>query len=151
MEARKELLCCQECIPRAVGREFLQPVRWGHHAQFQPDHVRGAGKSGVDPVATARDGSAPHSSVHAGLFQRTVTPSASLGLYSLPKEAATGIQAHLTHSETEAGSRAANCSGSRMGDSELWQKPGSSILCSTGSGPELRRRCLCVFCSWLPR
>lgn len=81
-------------------------------------------------MATARDGSAPHSSVHAGLFQRTFTPPASLGPYSLPREAATGIQAHLTHRKTEAGSRAADCSGSRTGDSEPWQKPRSSVLYS---------------------
>ena len=64
----------------------------------------GAGKGGVNSVAPAQDCLSPLLKGARWAFPKDVHSSCLLGLYySLPEKAATGIQAHLTYRETEAG------------------------------------------------
>lgn len=104
-------LCCQECIPRAAGREFLKPVLWRlpHPMPLQPDHAPGQARVGQltrTHQTPAQDWLSPLLKGAHWAFPKDGHSSCLLGLYySLPEKAATGIQVHLTYRETEAGGR----------------------------------------------
>lgn len=78
---------------------------------FQPSHAQGQAGVGVTLRPQPGAGLAHQSGVHAGLFQRTFTPLASLGLFSCPNCGPKGGMLGA------GGVQRSHCSGLQSGDS----------------------------------
>lgn len=150
MEAGKELAL----LPGVDSKSCWQAcaLRPPHPVPFQPSHARRQARVGMTPWSQPGTSLAHQSAVHAGLFQTTFAPPASLGFHSCPGLWAKGRPARVTHRKLKLGAEKPLAEDPKRltALAETWVFCLQQHWVRAGAESLSYLHCPCVFYNWLP-